>query len=146
MFWYEKVMYYHWLEHCDISTDRRNGRHMVKQKLLKLKHSIHYIQDPNIKVKPPTNKGIIKVEAQKYIYNKHLPAPYHDFLQSNPDIKVSIGSYYNCKPFYVAPASEREMEACVCIKCLNPPYNLRRSKETSCRVAIFINRVLNRFF
>ena len=30
-------------------------------------------------------------------------------------------SYHiNCKPFYVAPASEREMEACVCIKCLNP--------------------------
>ena len=29
-------------------------------------------------------------------------------------------TFHCVKPFYIAPATEREMEGCVCIRCLNP--------------------------
>ena len=45
---------------------------------------------------------------------------YQDFMQLNPDDKASFSLYYSCKPFYISPATNREMEGCCCIKCLNP--------------------------
>ena len=45
---------------------------------------------------------------------------YQNFLKENPDAKASPSLYYRCKPFYISPANIREMEGCLCAKCLNP--------------------------
>ena len=38
----------------------------------------------------------------------------------HPEINISLTLFYQCKPFYVLPATEREMEGCFSSKCLNP--------------------------
>ena len=59
-------MYNHWLNNCEISTDRRNARHLVKKKKSKLFPSIQDLEDSNI-TESATEKGI-KCKAQIYIY------------------------------------------------------------------------------
>ena len=34
-------------------------------------------------------------------------------------------AFYNFKPFYISPPTEKEMETCVCISCLNPHLILK---------------------
>ena len=38
----------------------------------------------------------------------------------HPEINISLTLFYQCKLFYVLPATEREMEGCFSSKCLNP--------------------------
>ena len=112
------------------STDRRNGRHLIKRNLSKLKSAIKDIDDDNVKI-VHTRRGV-RFEAQKFIYNKHSPSLYNDFLKLNPDVKMSVSTYYNCKPFYVSPANQREMEACMCSKCLNPHSLYEAIRQNMC--------------
>ena len=37
-----------------------------------------------------------------------------------PQYKISSTLFFRCKPFFVSPATEREMECCLCAKCLTP--------------------------
>ena len=62
-------MYNHWLEKSDISTDLRNGRHVVHKKEAKIDIAARDLEDKNItKI---VNKWVTKVKAQKYIYSEH---------------------------------------------------------------------------
>ena len=65
-------------------------------------------------------KGGLKLKAQKYIYSRSVREMFSNFRKSHPNCIVSMSLYYRCKPFYVCPPTEREMEGCLCIKCLNP--------------------------
>ena len=42
------------------------------------------------------------------------------FKKEHPECTYSMSLYWRCKPFYVVPPSDREMEGCLCKKCLNP--------------------------
>ena len=33
---------------------------------------------------------------------------------------ICLGTFYNFKPFYIYPPTNKEMEMCLCSKCLNP--------------------------
>ena len=60
------------------------------------------------------------MKAQKYVHSKTIQALLDNFRKQNPSLNISYGLYLKCKPFYVSPATQREMEGCMCIKCLNP--------------------------
>ena len=61
-----------------------------------------------------------KLKAQKHIYSCPVRQMFTRFKHANPDTACSLSMFYKCKPFYVLPASNREMESCLCGKCLNP--------------------------
>ena len=65
-------------------------------------------------------KGGLKLKAQKHIYSNSTRELFRMFRQKHPDINSSSALFYRCKPFYITPASTREMEGCLCQKCLNP--------------------------
>ena len=60
------------------------------------------------------------MKAQKHIYNNTVRELYKEFASKYPDYKISAALFYRCKPFYISPATEQEMECCLCSKCLNP--------------------------
>ena len=67
-----------------------------------------------------TNKKGIKHNAQKYIYTKPIRHLYNMYKQKYPHENISYSLFYRCKPFYVLPPTAKEMEGCMCTKCLNP--------------------------
>ena len=73
--------------------------------------------------RPMTDKllrlKMVKTKKLK-IYSQHIKLMYQNFLKENPDAKASPSLYYRCKHFYISPANIREMEGCLCAKCLNP--------------------------
>ena len=109
-------IYNHWVVSSDLSTDRRNSRHMIKIKKTKLNHSILDMDDENI-TETNTKRGL-RLRAQKRIYSGNIRGLHSSFCKLYPSINISIGTYC-CKPLYISPATEREMEGCLCIKCLN---------------------------
>ena len=60
------------------------------------------------------------MKAQKHIYNRTVRELYKEYKIKNSDLVMSSTLFYRCKPFYVSPATAREMESCLCSKCLNP--------------------------
>ena len=66
-----------------------------------------------------TKQGL-RLMAQKRIYSSDIIALHNSFCKLHPSIQASITTYFRCKPFYILPATDREMEGCGCIKCLNP--------------------------
>ena len=88
-----------------------------------------------------TRRGV-RADAQKFIYNKHIPSLYNDFLKLNPDVKTSVSTYCNCKPFYVSPANQREMEACMCSKCLNPHSLYEAIRQNICGLPYSLTKYL----
>ena len=55
----------------------------------------------------------VEQKAQKCIYSRNIQTLHAIFLKQNPHNKVSVSSFYRCKPFYIS----REMEGCLCVKC-----------------------------
>ena len=43
----------------------------------------------------------------------------HQFIQEVNQEHLSFTSFINLKPFYVSPPTTKEMEICLCSKCLN---------------------------
>ena len=113
-----QLAYDFWRENSDISNDRRNARHMVKIKPSKRDRAIQDLVDDS--VKECHTKGGVKLKAQKYIYNGTINELHKKFKNINPEVSMSSTLFYRCRPFYVAPPTAREMESCLCAKCLNP--------------------------
>ena len=106
-----------WLESSEYSNDRRNARHMTKINPSNRDIAIVDIQDVNVKAGGRNNS---KLKAQKRVYSFTVRDLYKQFKEKNSDVDMSSTLFYRCKPFYVSPATEREMECCLCSKCLNP--------------------------
>ena len=57
------------------------------------------------------------------------------FFKKGVDLDCSLATFYNFKPFYIGPPTEREKESCLCIKCQNTHLllkginNFRKSKK-----------------
>ena len=113
-----QAAYDFWRDNSSISNDRRNARHVVKVNPSKLDTAVMDLRDD--RVTEGKSKGGIKYKAQKHIYSNTVRELYRQFQIKHSDLKVSLALFYRCKPFYVSPATEREMECCLCAKCLNP--------------------------
>ena len=113
-----QLAYDFWKQNSDISNDRRNARHMCKVKPSKRDCAIQDLVDDT--VKECRTKSGLKLKAQKYIYNGTIRELYKKFKSINPDTAISSSLFFRCRPFYVSPATAREMESCMCSKCLNP--------------------------
>ena len=113
-----QTMYDFWKANSDISNDRRNARHIVKIKPSKLERVVSDLEDSN--VTEYAAKGGITFKAQKHIHSLTVRELYKNFKVKHPDLNGAYSLFYNCKPFYVTPASAREMGSCLCSKCLNP--------------------------
>ena len=113
-----QTMYNYWKQHSVISNDRRNARHVIKTKPTKLDPVVVDLSDSQIT--ECNTKGGTKLKAQKNIYTLTTREMFMKFKSEHPDVKCSSSVFYRCKPFYIAPATPREMEGCLCQKCLNP--------------------------
>ena len=75
-------IYYYWIEYSELSTDRRNARHMVHIKKSKLDIAIADVVDSN--VIECGNKKVGKFKAQRHIYNQPIRNLYKKFQKCNP--------------------------------------------------------------
>ena len=121
-----QTMYDYWKKHSELSNDRRNARHVIKLKPAKRDAAVVDLIDSQIT--ECETKGGMKLKAQKHIYTLPTRVMFTNFKAEHPDVKCSSTLFYRCKPFYIAPATAREMEGCLCQKCLNPHalYNTLR--------------------
>ena len=113
-----QTMYDYWKKHSELSNDRRNARHIIKLKPAKRDTAVADLCDSQ--VTDCQTKGGMKLKAQKYIYTLPTRVMFTNFIAEHPDMKCSSTLFYRCKPFYISPATTREMEGCLCQKCLNP--------------------------
>ena len=121
-------MYDFWKRHSVLSNDRRNARHVIKIKPNKLENVVADLTDSQ--VTECNTKGGKSLKAQKHIYTLTVREMFEKFQREYPGVCASSSVFYRCKPFYIQPATTREMEGCLCQKCLNPHalYNtLRRN-------------------
>ena len=107
-------------EHSIISVDRQNDRHMVHIKNTKL----HELSRTVVETKFGP-----KLQANRYVYTKSTRKLYNSYLKEHDF--VSYASFLRLKPFYIMPPSNREMESCCCIYCLNP-HGLYNAIKKSC--------------
>ena len=130
-------IYDFWLENSVITTDRRNRRHIIKVKDGKIPVCLSNITTNDLNVSKVTNNHGTKLKAQKYIYAMPIRQMYHIYNEQYPDTVISFTQFYRCKPFYVLPSSAKEMESCMCAKCLNPHkiYEAVRSHQRSSSVS-----------
>ena len=62
--------------------------------------------------------------ASKKIYTESIRKLHEEFNETK-SAKVSLSVFYNLKPFYCLPPSEKEKQSCLCINCLNPHVLLK---------------------
>ena len=61
------------------------------------------------------------VKRQEFLkWYRPIREMFDKFKKEHPECTYSMSLYWHCKPFYVVPPSDREMEGCLCKKCLNP--------------------------
>ena len=113
-----QLMYDFWKTSSELSNDRRNARHITKIKRCKLSNHIKDLIDP--KISEIRTKQGVKLKAQRRIYSGDVRSLYSSFAKAHPDVKGSVTTFYRCRPYYISPATDREMEGCMCAKCLNP--------------------------
>ena len=139
-----QVMYDFWKKHSEISNDRRNARHVIKIKPTKRDHAVADLVDSN--VTECITKGGRKLKAQKYIYSHTTREMFQKFKIEHPEIQSSPSLFYRCKPFYISPATTREMEGCLCSKCLNPHALYSTIRRYIKNVPLSLSDYLTTFF
>ena len=87
---------------------------MIKIKPCQRDQAVQDLRDEKV-TECQTKRGL-KFKAQKHIYDKIVRDMYKGFKALHPEINISPTLFYRCKPFYVLPATEREMEGCLCSK------------------------------
>ena len=139
-----QLAYDFWEKNSNLSNDGRYARHVIKIKPCKRDQAVQDLHDE--KVTECQTKGSLKFKAQKHIYDKTFREMYKGVKALRPEINISPNLFYRCKPFYVLPATEREMEGCLCSKCLNPHalyLTLRRNMKD---LPEFLSEYLTTFF
>ena len=103
-----------WKKNSNLSNDHRNAQHVIKIKPCKPDQAVQDLHDE--KATEYQTKGGLKFKAQTHIYGKTVREMYKRFKALHPEINISPTLFYWCKPFYVLPATKREMEGCLCSK------------------------------
>jgi hypothetical protein len=127
--WSEEVrkkIYQFWLDNSIVTVDRRNGRDIVripKSRYDQINDLNKNPDDENITVEEKVFKktGNVKqyVKAVKKIYTKSVRQLYRDYKSSEGASEVSLAVFFQMKPFYVVPPTEKEKLSCLCTTCLN---------------------------
>ena len=63
------------------------------------------------------------------ITNETVKVLYHKFLNENPGIKISYGTFLALKPFYVRPVTTKDLEMCCCQKHLHARWVIKLTIE-----------------
>ena len=143
---YRQLAYNFWKENSELSNDRRNGRHEIKIKPEKLANQVLDLQrDPNISESKAKGGGK-RLKAQKYIFSMTLNQMYEKFSLENPGITSSRSTFYRCKPFYISPATPREMEGCLCQNCLNPHVLYQTIRQSIPHLPLSLSEYLGSYF
>ena len=127
-------IYDFWLSKPITSNDSDNNTKKIPK--LNFLRQFKNINDPDIQenekcLKNGTKKVICS--ASKKIYTESIRKLHEEFNETK-SAKVSLSVFYNLKPFYRLPPSEKEKQSCLCINCLNPhvllkPINGYRSSK-----------------
>ena len=140
-----QLAYKFWVENSDLSNDRRNGRHVIKIKPEKLALQVSDLEkDPNI-TECNAKGGGKRLKAQKYIYSLTLNQLYEKFTKEHPEVKSSRSMFYRSKPFYIFPATPREMEGCLCQNCLNPHVLYQTLRKNMSHLPLSLSEYLATF-
>ena len=110
-------VYNFWIANSVVSVHRSNNRHIVKIKQENIYTTAVDLQDPNVTFFE--SASCKKLQAHRRIALKAYSALFKTFNDISSDT-ISYGSFINLKPFYVSAPSAKEMEMCLCSKCLNP--------------------------
>lgn len=106
-----------------ISSDRRNGRDVVR--MPKLSYFLKYgkLTDANVEeevvVLKKTSKVKHYIKAPRMVNTKSLNRLNDDFLKCNPDIVCSRSTFFKYKPFSIMKPTQREKQSCFCVVCQN---------------------------
>ena len=139
---YRQLAYNFWKENSEL----RNGRHEIKIKPEKLANQVLDLQrDPNISESKAKGGGK-RLKAQKYIFSMTLNQMYEKFSLENPGITSSRSTFYRCKPFYISPATPREMEGCLCQNCLNPHVLYQTIRQSIPHLPLSLSEYLGSYF
>ena len=63
------------------------------------------------------------------ITNETVKVLYHTFLNKNPGIKISYGTFLALKPFYIRPATTKDLEMCCLEKNLHARWVIKAMIE-----------------
>ena len=119
-------MYDYWKVNSEVSVHRSNDRNIIKISKQHISQQTADLDDSNISI-AKCKKGN-KMQAHRQITTKTyrtLHKNYQQIYGSN----ISLGSFVNLKPFFVFPPTVKEMELCLCSKCLNPHCLYRAIKS-----------------
>ena len=104
-----------WLSHSNVTVDRRNGRDQVNIKKTEYLKRYGDIDDSSVTFSK--NKRNVEIaKATRHIATKTVREIRS--MLDNDGHKVSLGSVFNYRPFYVGVASEREKLECLCKACV----------------------------
>ena len=122
-------VYEYWIANSEVSVQRSNNRHLIKVSMYNVRKQIAdiIISDTNIE-KVQTKRGE-KLQANRCVTNKTYEQIYRNWKDER-NMNISIGSFLNLKPFYVTTATVKEMEMCLCGKCLNP-HNIYKAIKSA---------------
>ena len=54
---------------------------------------------------------------------------YQKYMEQNPDSRVSKGTFFNLKPFYVRGASQKDIQMCLCKLHLHTQWSFKALLE-----------------
>ena len=105
--------YNYWINNSELSVARSNNRHIVNIATHRLLPCQTHLEDENI---TENEKKAEKVKAHQRI----TVLPYRRLHEIYRKINnISFASFIRLKPFYISPATVREMEVCLCGIYLN---------------------------
>ena len=76
----------------------------------------------------------------RHVMTKTYREAYIEFSRNKPDIKVSEATFRRCKPFFVKPATARDLEQCCCQRCITVRkafralMNFRQNRKCGCPI------------
>ena len=110
-------MYNFWKANSTVSIHYINGIYIIK--IGKLNRHSQTIAIVDTEISLAKSKSGEKLQAHRKVSSKSyriLHQEYKNVYHRN----ISYGSFIYLKPFYVSSPTTKEMEMCLCIKCLNP--------------------------
>ena len=75
------------------------------------------------------------------IINESVKVLYLKFLQANPGVKISYGTFLSLKPFYVQSATSKDIEMCCCKKHLHARWATKALIENCSKQNIWLGEI-----
>ena len=120
-------VYNFWKLNYQVTVHRSNDRYLINISPSNLAVQTTDIVHPDIKT-IDTKRGL-KFQGYCMITTKTY-RELHESFKTIYASDISIGTFLNLKPFYVSPPTIKEMEMCMCGKCLNPHCIYKALKQS----------------